>query len=97
MVFPFSNFDNGRKESKFSVLMDFWKVRFGAGKLSLKEYLDLRLFDKSFYENIDRKTFVGLEATREIWFQANFRVDQFAMANNKIASAIWFAAVHSEN
>jgi hypothetical protein len=83
---------NAKTASNFSLLMDFWKLRFGAGKLALNEYFDLRLFDNEFYKGVDKKAFVGLKASRRIWFQANFRVDQFAMANNKIASAIWFAA-----
>ena len=77
---------------KFSVLMDFWKLRLGAGRPSLDEYLELRLFDRELYKGVDRKAFVGMETTRRIWLQANYRIDLFAMANNKIASAIWFAA-----
>ena len=81
-----------RKKSNLSVLIDFWKLRFGIGRLSKDEYFKLQLFDNDIYEGVDKKAFVGLEATRRMWFQANYRVDLFAMANNKIASAIWFAA-----
>lgn len=81
-----------RKRSNLSILIDFWKLRLGAGRLSLNEYLELRLFDEQLYKDVDKKAFVGLESARRIWFQANYRVDLFAMATNKIASTIWFAA-----
>src|ERR1700678_108567 len=35
-----------RKGSNLSVLIDFWKLRLGAGRLSLNEYFELRLFDE---------------------------------------------------
>jgi Sugar-transfer associated ATP-grasp len=80
------------KRSNFSILGELWKLRLGVGRLSRDEYFELRLFDNDLYEGVDKKAFVGLEAARRIWFQANYRVDLFALANNKIASAIWFAA-----
>jgi len=60
--------------------------------LSRDEYFALRLFDNEIYKDVDKKAFVGIEAVRRIWFQSNYRIDQFALANNKIASAVWFAA-----
>jgi len=81
-----------RKRSDLSVLIDFWKLRLGAGRLSLNEYFELRLFDEQLYRGADKKSFVGLEAARRIWFRSNYRVDLFAIASNKIASTIWFAA-----
>jgi hypothetical protein len=79
------------KRSNLSILQEFWKLRRGAGRLSLDEYFELKLFNNNIYNGVDKRTFVGLEASRRIWFQANYRVDLFALANNKIASAIWFA------
>jgi hypothetical protein len=79
------------KRSNLSILREFWKLRRGVGRLSLDEYFELQLFNNAIYNGVDKKTFVGLEASRRIWFQANYRVDLFALANNKIASAIWFA------
>jgi hypothetical protein len=79
------------KKSNLSMLREFWKLRRGAGRLSLEEYLELQLFDDEICKDVDKSAFVGLEAARRIWFQTNYRVDLFALANNKIASAIWFA------
>jgi hypothetical protein len=78
--------------SYFSILSEVARLWFGAGRLSLHEYLDLKLFDDAIHKHGSKNAFVGLRAASKIWFQANYRVDLFAMANNKIASAIWFAA-----
>jgi hypothetical protein len=80
------------RRSYFAMLGEFARLRFGAGRLSLDEYLDLKLFDNDIHKSADKKAFIGLRAARKIWFQANYRVDLFALANNKIASAVWFAA-----
>ena len=78
--------------SRLSLLMELWRLRRGPGQLSRDEYFALRLFDNKIYKDVDKRAFVGIGAVRRIWFQANYRIDQFALANNKIASAIWFAA-----
>lgn len=64
----------------------------GVGGLSSREYLELKLYDNRIYSGVDKKAFVGEAAAREIWFRANYRIDLFAIAQNKVASAIWFAA-----
>lgn len=80
------------KRSYFAMLNEIVRLRLGASRLSLDEYLELELFDNDIHKDTDKKAFVGLKGQRKIWFQANYRVDLFALANNKIASAIWFAA-----
>ena len=80
------------KRRRISVLFDMAKLALGAGRLSPREYLELRLCDDSIYGGADKNTFVGLATARKIWFRTNFRVDLFALANNKIASAVWFSA-----
>ena len=80
------------KRSYFAMLAEIASLYIGAGRLSLDEYLDLELFDNDTYKGIDKKAFVGLLAANKIWFQANYQVDLFALANNKITSSIWFAA-----
>lgn len=78
--------------SYIAILSEIARLWFGAGRVSLQEYLDLKLFDNDIHKHGGKNEFVGLRAASKIWFQANYRVDLFAMANNKIASAIWFAA-----
>lgn len=80
------------KRPKLSVLFEMVALALGAGRLSPREYVELKLCDERVYDGVDKTAFVGLAAARKIWFRTNFRVDQFALANNKIASAIWFAA-----
>ena len=82
---------DGRR-SYLAMLAEIVRLRLGAGRLSLDEYLELALFDNDVHKNADKKKFVGLMAARKIWFMANYRIDLFAIAKNKIASAIWFAA-----
>ena len=80
------------KRSYFAMLGEIARLGLGAGRLSLDEYLELELFDNAVHKDTDKKAFVGLKAQRKIWFRANYRVDLFALANHKIASAILFAA-----
>ena len=82
---------SGRR-SYFAMLGEVARLRLGRGRVSLDEYLDLALFDNDIYSDADKRAFIGLLAANKIWFQANYRIDLFALANNKIASAIWFAA-----
>ena len=82
---------DGRR-SYLAILSEVARLWLGAGRLSLHEYLDLKLFDNDIHKHGSKNAFVGLRAASKIWFQANYRIDLFALANNKIASAIWFAA-----
>ncbi len=74
------------------MVFEMAKLALGTNRLSPGEYIELKLCDDSIYDGADKKAFIGLAAARKIWFRTNFRVDLFALANNKIASAIWFAA-----
>ncbi|MGA7713880.1 MAG: sugar-transfer associated ATP-grasp domain-containing protein [Rhizomicrobium sp.] len=80
------------KRSYFAMLSEIVRLGLGSGRLSLDEYLELELFDNDIHKDTDKKAYVGSKGHRKIWFQANYRVDLFALANNKIASAILFAA-----
>lgn len=78
--------------SVFKLVWEILTLRFGPGRLSLNEYLELRLFDKDLYGNSDPSRFVGFLASKKIWLLANFRVDLFGLVNNKVASDILFSA-----
>ena len=82
--------ESGR--SYLSLLKEIAMLRLGAGRLSFDEYVELRLFDKTMYADADKTAFVGLKASPKIWLQANYRLDRFALVENKIASDILFAA-----
>lgn len=74
-----------------NILLDMAKLRIGAGRISPKEYIDFKLY-RPRYSSRAKQEFVGIDKAREIWFRANYRLDLYALANNKIASAMWFAA-----
>ncbi|MDE2501152.1 MAG: hypothetical protein KGL56_13275 [Alphaproteobacteria bacterium] len=82
----------GGKRSYLGMLSEFARLRLGAGRLSLDEYLQLRLYDNDIYEGADKHAFIGLKAIPKIWLRANHRVDLFALANKKIVSDLFFAA-----
>lgn len=79
------------KRPFLSMITEMAMLRLGAGCLSPTEYIELKLYRAGYVPKAKRE-FIGIAAARKIWFRANFRVDLFALANNKIASAIWFAA-----
>ena len=78
--------------SLFGLVKGYAKLAFGPGRLSLDEYMALRLFDPKMYAGVDKRAFVGLTQSRKIWLKANFRVENFALAENKIAADALFAA-----
>lgn len=78
--------------SLFGLVRGYAKLAFGPGRLSLDEYMALRLFDPRMYADVDKRAFVGLTQSRKIWLKANFRVENFALAENKIAADALFAA-----
>ena len=76
----------------FGLVKDYARLAFGPGRLSLDEYLALRLFDPKLYADADKRAFVGLTQSRKIWGTANFHAENFALAENKIAADALFAA-----
>jgi putative polysaccharide biosynthesis protein len=78
--------------SFFGLVKDYARLAFGPGRLTFDEYLALRLFDPRMYARIDKRAFVGLTQSRKIWIKANFRVENFALVENKIAADALFAA-----
>ena len=76
----------------FGLVKDYARLAFGPGRLTLDEYLALRLFDPRLYAGADKRAFVGLTRSRKIWGTANFHVENFALAENKIAADALFAA-----
>ena len=71
--------------SPMAVMKDFWGLSRGPGKLSFSDYVKYRLFDKSFYGDSDRRTFLGQRANHALMLELNYRHDWFALLNNKVA------------
>jgi len=78
--------------SPVALLIEIAMLRFGRGRLSMRDYVAMRLFDQDWYGSVDKSGFVGFRKSQKIWMQANFRVDLFGLVNNKLAADILFAA-----
>ena len=78
--------------SPLKIMRDYVGLSFGPGKVSFKDYTQLRLFDEAFWEGADRRQVVGQHRGGEIHQQVNFRHDWWGMFDNKMAMASYLAA-----
>jgi hypothetical protein len=74
------------------VLQDYARLAFGPGRLSFNDYMRLRLFDDALYGTVNKKSFIGARANRDIAVAVNFRHDWFGLLANKVASVAYLAA-----
>lgn len=68
------------------VVKAFCRAALGPGRLSLQEFEHLRLFDRERYGDADLRSFVGLAASRKIWWTTNFKVALWSLMENKLAA-----------
>ena len=80
------------KASPLKIMRDYVGLSFGPGKLSFRDYTQLRLFDDAFWEGADRREVVGQHRGVEIHQQVNFRHDWWGIFDNKVAMASYLAA-----
>lgn len=80
------------KVSPLKIMRDFVALSFGPGKLSLKDYTQLRMFDPAFWAGADRRAVIGQIRGVEIHQAANFRHDWWGMLDNKIATVSYLSA-----
>lgn len=66
-------------------VVEMAKLSFGAGKVTIGEYIDLGLFRKGLALD-DKRAYVGLTAMRQIWDTANFLRDWWGLIENKLAA-----------
>ena len=78
--------------SPLGVMRDYASLAFGPGKISFKDYTELRLFDRAFWSDEDRRTVVGKRRSVAIWNGINYRDDWWGLARNKIATSSYLAA-----
>ncbi len=79
-------------KSPMALMRDYAALAFGPGKVSLPDYVRLRLFDESFWAGQDRRAVVGQRRNRDLVVEANWRHDWYGMTSNKIASSQYLAA-----
>jgi hypothetical protein len=74
------------------IAMEFARLSFGPGRVSLEDYVKYRLFDDSFLNGADKRAFVGQRRNMELMVEINYRFDWLGLLSDKIASASYFGA-----
>lgn len=80
------------KTSPLSIMRDYVGLAFGPGKISFKDYTRLRLFDRAFWGEEDRRTVAGQQCSAAIYYTVNYRHDWWGLVENKIATCSYLAA-----
>jgi hypothetical protein len=80
------------KVSPLRLMRDYVGLSFGPGKISFKDYTQLRLFDEAFWAGADRKAVAGQHRGVAIHQQVNYRHEWWGLIDNKIAMASYLAA-----
>ena len=71
--------------SPITIAGDYASLALGPGRISFSDYLKLRLFDKSYYGDNDRRDVVGRRRNLSLVKAANYRIDWMGLFANKIA------------
>jgi hypothetical protein len=80
------------KANPLRIMRDYVGLSFGPGKVSFKDYTQLRLFDETFWAGADRRAVIGQHRGVEIHQQVNYRHEWWGLFDNKIAMASYLAA-----
>jgi hypothetical protein len=80
------------KQSPLKIMRDYVGLSFGPGRVSFKDYTQLRLFDPEFWADADRRAVIGQRRGVEIHQQVNFRHEWWGLFDNKIAMTSYLAA-----
>jgi hypothetical protein len=78
--------------SPLRIVSDFARLWWGPGKVSFRDYNRLKLFDREFWADGDRRDVVGNRRSFEIWTTVNWRQDWWGFFDNKLASGHYLAA-----
>jgi hypothetical protein len=73
-------------------MRDYVGLAFGPGKVSFKDYTQLRLFDEAFWAGADRREVAGVNRNVELHQQINFRHEWWGLLDNKVAMASYLSA-----
>ncbi len=80
------------KVSPLKLMRDYVGLSFGPGKISFKDYTQLRLFDEAFWDGADRRAVAGQHRGVELHQQLNYRHDWWGLCDDKIAMTSYLAA-----
>jgi hypothetical protein len=78
-------------KSYFDIIREIFSLGFGPGRISFRDYVRLRLFDDHFYDNLGKKSVIGQKRNRDISVGVNYRIDWYAVLENKISSISYLA------
>jgi hypothetical protein len=78
--------------SPLKVMRDYSSLAFGPGRVSFRDYTNLRLFDDARYAGTDKRTVVGARRNRDIAVAINYRHDWYGLVENKIAANAYLSA-----
>lgn len=71
---------------------DFAALALGPGRVSLGDFEALRLYDRAYWGEQDRRQVVGARRGRQLALEANFRHDWLALAGDRVAASAYLAA-----
>jgi hypothetical protein len=80
-------------KSAFAQLSDIWRLRFGPGKLSPKEYYYYRLYDDDSFSPEEKRRFLGKSRWDRVYRTCN-QLDWWALAHDKLA---YYAMLQGQN
>ena len=80
------------KSTPLKIMRDYIGLAFGPGKISFKDYNQLRLFDSAFWAGADRRMVAGARRSVAINQIINYRHDWWGLVDNKIASCSYLSA-----
>lgn len=78
--------------SPTQAVRDFAGLAFGPGKVSFNDYIRLRLFDRAYWSECDRRSVVGQRRNRDLAVEINYRHDWYGLVDDKIASIAYLSA-----
>jgi hypothetical protein len=78
--------------SALKVAIAYARLAVGRGKISLQDYVKLRLFDPAFHENADLNAYVGQRRNLDICVTVNYRHDWHGILSNKLATSGYLSA-----
>ena len=80
------------KISPLKIMRDYIGLAFGPGKISFKDYNQLRLFDSAYWAGADRRIVAGHRRNIAINRIINYRHDWWGLLDNKIATCSYLSA-----
>lgn len=79
-------------QSYLALIQDYVRLALGPGKIGIRDYIALRLYDRERYSKAEKACFVGAGAGLLLCHEANFRHDWDRLVSNKLSSTGYLAS-----